>query len=88
MQMYTAKHWTEHGDPNGDVRARTVEAEGVCNLIGITIITNQNPFPQSSQGLNHQPKSTGGTHGSNCINSRGLPYLASLGGEALGPVEA
>jgi len=34
MQMYTAKHWTEHGDPNGEVRARTVRTEGVCNLIG------------------------------------------------------
>jgi hypothetical protein len=29
----------------------------------------------------------GGTHGSNCIYSRALPYLASMGGEALGPVE-
>jgi hypothetical protein len=47
------------------------------------------PPPLSSQGLNHQPKSThGGTHGSSCIYSRGWPYLASMGGEALGPVKA
>jgi hypothetical protein len=41
--MHTAKHWTEHGDPNGEVRARTVGAEGVCNLIRRTISTNQTP---------------------------------------------
>jgi hypothetical protein len=42
----------------------------------------------SSQGLNYQPKSThGGTHGSSYICSRGWPYLASMGREALGPVE-
>jgi hypothetical protein len=38
-------------------------AEGVCNSIGKTIIsTNQTPDPQSSQKLNHQPRSIhGGT---------------------------
>jgi hypothetical protein len=52
MLMYTAKHQTDHGDPNGEVRARTVRAKWVYNLIGrTTISTNQNP--QSSQGLNH-----------------------------------
>jgi hypothetical protein len=57
--MYTAKHWTEHGDPNGEVQARIVGVEEVCNHIGrIIISTNQNL--QSSQGLNHQPKSTHG----------------------------
>jgi hypothetical protein len=30
----------------------------------------------------------GATHGSNYICSRGWPYLASMGGEALGPVDA
>jgi hypothetical protein len=64
-------------------------AEGVCNLIGeTTISTNQNP-PPSSQGLNHQTKYThGGTHSSSCKCSRGWPYLASMGGEALGPMKA
>jgi hypothetical protein len=40
------------------------ELKGVCNPIGrTTISTNQNP--QSSQGLNYQPRSKhGGTHGS------------------------
>ena len=47
------------------------------------------PDPQSSQGLNHQPKGIhAGTHGSNCMYSRGWPYLASIGGEVLGPVKA
>jgi hypothetical protein len=42
MWIYTAKYWTEHRGSNGEVKARTVGAEGVCNLIGRTIIsTNQ-----------------------------------------------
>jgi hypothetical protein len=57
--MYTAKHCTECGDPNSEVRTRTIGAEGVCNLIGRTTIpTNQNPHRY--QGLNHQPKRTQG----------------------------
>jgi hypothetical protein len=45
-------------------------------------------YPQSSQGLYHQPKSThGGTHGSSCICSRGWPCGTSMRGEALGPVK-
>jgi hypothetical protein len=85
--MLAANHWTEFGDPNGGVRERTEGTEGVCKPIGrTTISTNQNP--QSSQGLNHQPKSThGGTDSSSCICSRGLPYLESMGGKPLGPVE-
>jgi hypothetical protein len=64
-----------------------LKSEGVCNPIRrTTILTNQTPS-QSSQGLN-KPKSThAATHGSSCIQSRGLPYLASMGGQALGPVE-
>jgi hypothetical protein len=73
---------------NGGVRERTEGAEGVCNPIGRTVSTNQTP-PQSSQGLNHQLKSTHGrTQGSSLINSRGWPYLASMKREALGSVEA
>jgi hypothetical protein len=46
------------------------------------------PVTQSSLGLNHQSKKThGGTHGSSCICSRGWPYWASMGGEALGLVK-
>lgn len=52
-----------------------------------TISTKQNP--QSSQGLNHQPKSIHeGNHGSSCKCSRGWPYLVSVGGVVLGPVKA
>ena len=44
---------------------------------------------QTSQGLNHQPKSThGGSHGSSYICSRGQRRWSSMGGEALGPVKA
>jgi len=54
-----------------------------------TISANQTLLPQSSQRLNHQPKSThGATHGSSHICSSGWPYWASMGGEALGVVKA
>jgi hypothetical protein len=56
--------------------------------IGRTMIS-ANHKPQSSQRLNHQPKSTHGeTQGSSCICSKGLTYLAPMGGEALSPVDA
>jgi hypothetical protein len=86
MPMLAANHWTELGDHNGGVWERMEGAEGVCNPIR-TITTNQTP--QSFQGLNHQPKSTHReTHGSSYICSRGWPYLASMGIEALGPLKA
>ena len=85
--MHAVNHLTKNGDPNGGVRGRTEGAEGIHNPIGRKTSPNQNP--QSSQGLNHKPKSIhGGTHGSSYICSRGWSYLASMGGEALGPVEA
>jgi hypothetical protein len=82
--MLTANHWTEHRILNGGVREKTEGAEGVYNPIGrTTISTNQNP--QSSQGLNHQPKSThGGTYGSSIICNRAWHCQASMGEEALG----
>jgi len=62
----------------------TEGADSVCNLIGRTTISTNH----SSQGLNHQPRSThGGTHGSTCICSRGWPCQASMGEGALGPVK-
>jgi hypothetical protein len=52
-------------------------------------INQQEPAPQTSQGLSHQPKSThGGTHGSSCICSTNGLVRTYLGGEALGPVKA
>jgi hypothetical protein len=84
--MFAAKHQTEHRNPKFRVRGRTEGVERNCNPIGRTTIST-NLTIQSSQGLNHQPKSIcGGTYVSNCICSRGLPYLSSMGGEALGPV--
>jgi hypothetical protein len=46
-------------------------------------------YPQSSMGLNHQPKKTRGrTHGSSYTCSRGWPNQSSMGREALGPIRA
>jgi hypothetical protein len=79
MRLLAANHQTEHWDPSGGVRGRTEGVEGVCNPIRRTISTNWTT--QSSQELNHQPKRThGGTHCSSCLCSRGLHYLASMGG--------
>jgi hypothetical protein len=85
--MLSANHLTEYRVPNGGARERTERAEGVCSPIGVTTIwTNQ--YPQSSQELNHQPKSIPeGTHGSSCIYSRGWPCQSSMGGEILVPVK-
>jgi|UPI00001C5B16 hypothetical protein len=54
------------------------------NSVGkTTISTNWTP-----QGLNHQPKSLHGwVHGFHYLCNRGLSYLASMGGEKLGPME-
>jgi hypothetical protein len=86
--ILTTIHWTEHSVPNIRAKNRTQGAEGVCNPIrGTKIWTSQ--YPQSSQRLNHQPKSTqGGTHGSSHIYSRGWPCGTSMKGEALGFVKA
>jgi hypothetical protein len=75
-------------DPKGRVRGKTEGAERACNPIGRTTIST-NLITPSSQGLNHQPKNTHVVHhGSNYICNRELPYLPSMGGEVLGPVES
>jgi hypothetical protein len=85
--MLETNHGTEYGVLNGGVREKTEEAKGVCNPIGRTTIST-NQTPQSSQGLNHQAKSTHGVmDGSSYVYSRGWPCWASMGGEALGPVK-
>jgi hypothetical protein len=61
MQIYIPNHRTEPGDLKGSAR-RTEGAEDICNPIRRRILTNKTT--QSSQGLNHQPKSIhGGVHG-------------------------
>jgi hypothetical protein len=58
--------------------------EGVCNPEGITTISTN----QSSQGLNHQPRSThGGIHGFSHICIRGWPCQASIEMD-FGPMKA
>jgi len=99
MQMLSANYQTECGGPNGGVRGRTEGAEGVCNPIGrMRVSTNHtpdfcphSPSPTELLGTNPPTKEYtphGGAHGSSCICSRGLPYLASVRGEPLGPMEA
>jgi hypothetical protein len=71
--MLTAIYWTEHRVPTEVARKRTQGIKRVCSPVGGTTIWN-NQYPQSSLGLNHQPKKThGGTHGSSCICSKGWP---------------
>jgi hypothetical protein len=83
-QMFTANHWTEHRFPRGRVRKRTEGAKGFATPQG-----EQQKQPQSSQGLNHQPKSIHReTHGSSHMCSRGWPFWTSMGGQALGLVKA
>jgi len=78
-QMLTANHWTENRVPVGGVRERIEGGRGACNPIRTTIPTNQ-----SSQGLNHYPKTTHGMiYDSSCICSRGRSYWASMREEAL-----
>jgi hypothetical protein len=88
MQILTAIHWIELGDPSGGVRGRTEGAEEGWNPIGRTTIST-NQTPHISQGLSHQSKSIHElVHGPSYICSRGLPCLASVGGDELGPVQA
>jgi hypothetical protein len=77
-------------NPIGRVRRRTEGAEGDYNPIGRTTISTKWNFPCSTRaGLNYQPKSTHGeTHVSTCIFSIRLHYLASMGRESFGPMEA
>ena len=84
--MLAANHWTELGVPDGGVGEGTEGAEGVCSpMEGATVSTGQTP--QSSQGLDYQPKSThGGTHGAGrLICGRGWLCWTSVGGAPLGP---
>jgi hypothetical protein len=39
MQILTANHWTEPGDPSGRARRRAEGAEGDCNPIGRATIS-------------------------------------------------
>jgi len=64
---------------NEGVRERIEGDERVCNPIRTSI-----PINQSSQGINHHPKSIHDqTHGSSCICSTGWLFWASVGREVL-----
>ena len=85
--MLTAKHWTEHGVPDGGAGEGTEGAEGVCSPMGgrqASVSTGQTPW--SSRGLDHQTKSTHGVaHDSGHICGREWPGWTSVGGMAPGP---
>jgi hypothetical protein len=87
MWMLAAYHQNQRRDTKGGVREETEGSEWDYNPIGKTTFST-NQTPQSSRRLKHQSKNThGGTYGFSRICSRGLPYLASMGGETLGLVE-
>jgi hypothetical protein len=72
MQILTANHQTEPGDPFGKDRGRTKGAEGDYNPKVRSISTNQTT--QNFQGFNNQPKITQrGIHDYSYICSRGWP---------------
>jgi len=79
-----------HGDPKRRVRERTEGVEGDCNPIRRTTILTRpgQPPPLPELPGTKTPIHMEGPHGSSCICSRGLSYLATVGGEALGLVEA
>jgi hypothetical protein len=78
--MLTGKHWTQRRLPNRGVRERTKGAEGFCNTIGKRAV--------STKQITQISGTHGGTHGSSHICSRGWTSWASMGGEALFPVNA
>jgi hypothetical protein len=55
MQIITAEHWTEVGNPYGKVRGRSEGTEGDDPIGKSTELTNLSPG--SSHRLSHQPKS-------------------------------
>jgi hypothetical protein len=73
------------GVPDEGVGEGAEGAEGVYSpMEGARVSTGQ--IPQSSQVLDHQPKTTHvETHGAGRIPGRGWPCWTSVGGESLGP---
>jgi hypothetical protein len=47
--MLTAKHWTEHGDPNEGVREKSEGAQSVCNLVERTTLSTNQSLPAISR---------------------------------------
>jgi len=87
--MLAANHQTEHRDPYEGVRERTEGAEIVCNPIGRTIITTNQDPPARFPGTKPSTKEyTWEYPWLQLLCSRGWRCLASIGGEALGPVKA
>jgi hypothetical protein len=74
---------------NGRLREGLKELNGIANPWKNNIINLPNPSELPEAKPNHQTKSIHGlVHDFSCICSRGWPHLASVGGKALGPVEA
>jgi hypothetical protein len=83
--MLEANHRTKPWDANGGVRAKTEELKGFETHRKNSNI-NQPDLPELPG--TKPPINIGGTRGSCCLCSRGLPQLASMGGNAVDPVKA
>jgi hypothetical protein len=46
MWMFSVNHQTEHRNPNGGVRGRSEEVEGVCSSIGRTALLTSQITPE------------------------------------------
>ena len=88
MQILTAKHWTELGDPYGRVRERSEGNEGDGNPIEIlTLSTNLNPSELPETKLPTKENTQAGQRPLVYICSIGLPYLVSVRKAIPNPVE-
>jgi hypothetical protein len=76
------------GTPLEELGEGLNKLKGIVSNPTVRAISINGPT-QSSQRLNHQPKSIhGGIHGSRYICNGGWPYITSMGRKVFGPVEA
>jgi hypothetical protein len=86
--MLAPNHWTEYGVPDGRAGERTEGVVGVCSLMeGATVSTGQNPSPDPElQGTGPPTKEYTWRDPWILLNMwHRMAFLASVGGEALGP---
>ena len=86
--MLEANQWTEHRVPDGEFGEGTEGAEvGGAAPWGEQQYQLARP-PGASWVWTTNQSTNGGTHGSRCICSRGMPCWTPMRGEALGPEKA
>ena len=87
MQISAANHQTEQGGYMKKLREVLKKLKGFATVQEEQQYQTTRPY-KAPKGKNHQPKCThGSTNGSSFIYTRGLPYVASTGGESLGTVK-